>query len=112
MKIILELSQLFLLVDHLLLLSLHGEWVNTSLSVLGLVLLKPIVLCLDLLLAFGTPPRDPVIGDGVEYETRALLPRRQALLVAEFLPLGLVLLLRSRLLSRRDDLGLGKLHTP
>ena len=112
MKIILELSQLFLLVDHLLLLSLHGEWVNAGLGMLGLVLLEPIVLCLDLLLAFGTPPRDPVIGDGVEHETRALLPRRQALFIAEFLPLGLVLLLWSGLLPGRDDLGLGKLHTP
>ena len=112
MKIILELSQLFLLVDHLLLMSLHGERINAGLSMLGLVLLEPIVLCLDLLLAFGTPTRDPVIGDGVENETRALLSRRQALFVAEFLPLSLVLLLRSGLLSRREDLGLGKLHTP
>ena len=49
MKIILELSQLFLLVTHLLLLPLHGEGINTGLSMLGLVLLEPIVLCLDLL---------------------------------------------------------------
>ena len=112
MKIILELSQLFLLVDHFLLLSLHGERINAGLSMLGLVLLEPVVLSLDLFLAFGTPSRDPVIGDGVENETRALLPRRQALFVAEFLPLGLVLLLRSRLLPRCHDLGLGKLHTP
>ena len=107
MKIILELSQLFLLVDHLLLLSLHGERVNAGLGMLGLVLLEPIVLGLDLLLALGTPTRDPVIGNGVEYEARALLPRRQALFVAEFLPFGLVLLLRCWLLPRCHNLGLG-----
>ena len=112
MKIIFELSKLFLLVDHFLLLSLHSERINAGLYVLGLVFLEPIVLCLDLLLALRTPTRDPVVGDGVENETRALLSCRQALFVAEFLPLGLVLLLRSWLLSRCYDLWLGELHTP
>lgn len=112
MKIILELSKLFLLVDHFLLLSLHGERINAGLYMLGLVFLEPIVLCLDLLLAFRTPTRDPVVGDGVENETRALLSCRQALFVAEFLPLSFVLLLRSWFLSRRHNLWLGELHTP
>lgn len=73
MQVVLEFPQLLLLQYDLLLLSLHGEWINAGLGVLGLVLLKPVVLGLDLLLAVGAPPRDPVIGNRVENDTRALL---------------------------------------
>ena len=112
MKIILKLSKLALLLYHFDLLFLHGEGVNAALSVLGLVLLKPVVLSLNIFPAVGTPSWDPVVGNGVENETGALLANGKAFFLTELLPFSLGLFLRGRFLPRGHDFGLREVNTP
>ena len=69
------------------------------------------MLCLNLLLAAGTPTRDPVVSDGVEDESRTLLTCGETTLLSEFLPLGLRLFLRSWLRPWSQKLGLWQIHT-
>ena len=79
---------------------------------LGLVLLQPVVFGFNLLSAVGTPSRYPVIGNGIENKTGALLSNRETLFLSEFLPFGLGLLLGGWLLSRGHELGLWQVNTP
>ena len=79
---------------------------------LGLVLLKPVVLCLNLFPAVGTPSRDPVTSYGIENKTGALLANGKTLLLAELLPFSLRLFLRGRLLPWSHYFRLGEVNTP
>lgn len=69
------------------------------------------MLCLDLFLAVCAPSGDPVLGDLVINQARALLPRGQALLLSEFLPFCLGLLLGKGLCSGGHDPWVGQVHT-
>lgn len=109
MHFILDLSQFSFLLLKLLLILLESKGIGAL--ILRLVLLEPVMLSLDLLLAVGTPSWHPVLGDLVENEARALLSRREALLLSEFLPLGLGFLLGGGFRSRSHDLRVRKVHT-
>lgn len=109
MEVVLKFTHFFLFLLELFLLSLHGEGIDAGLVVLGLDLLEPVVLGLDLLVRVGTPSGHPVVSDRVEHQPGSLLARRQPLLLSELLPLGLGLFPRHGFLSGDNDPGLGQL---
>jgi hypothetical protein len=101
--LVFEFSQLLLLQFAFLFKFLPLEGSNARGLVLRLRGHEPVVLVLNLLDAASAPSGHPVVRNLVEDQTTAALARGQATLLTELLPLGLLLFLGSRLLTRQHS---------
>ena len=91
--------QILLLLLGLLLSLGEGERIRVSIAMLLLLRHEPVVLILDLLDTSFAPPGHPVVGQRIEHEAGSLLAGLHAALLAELLPLGLLLFGRAGFLA-------------